>query len=323
MRFSQQNYYRGVRMVPYDLVKEALIAFVILLVLVAALASVFSSPDEPPITVQEVAQQTPVAFLQQAVNHLDQSSEIATYGPPYNHGTDSIQYVGPVSFQQLFGVWIPINAKNDFVLDPLRQVALNDPRLAQELATFQAASTQQQSQWITAYSDALQKATVQGGQVIVPAGNYGPVGPMMQRMLEMGQSGALDGLLLITSHFYQTDYTKPLLFLAGDPFESKAEQLHLLDTQWGVMNETGSYPGQSWLWLYTFWEQVPQYANSPNADANIWFTMAMATLLLILVPFIPGLNKLPRYLGVHRLIWRDHYRERREELDRQRGGQTS
>jgi hypothetical protein len=26
-----------------------------------------------------------------------------------------------------------------------------------------------------------------------------------------------------------------------------------------MMNETGSYPGQVWLWLYTFWYQIPIY----------------------------------------------------------------
>jgi hypothetical protein len=39
--------------------------------------------------------------------------------------------------------------------------------------------------------------------------------------------------------------------------------------------------------------------------------MAVLTLILIFVPYIPGLNRLPQLLGVHRLIWRDHYREQR------------
>ena len=32
------------------------------------------------------------------------------------------------------------------------------------------------------------------------------------------------------------------------------------------MNETGSYPGQPWLWLYTLWYQVPGFDNSANVD---------------------------------------------------------
>jgi hypothetical protein len=37
--------------------------------------------------------------------------------------------------------------------------------------------------------------------------------------------------------------------------------------------------------------------------------MAILTLALIFIPYIPGLRRLPEYLGVYRLIWREHYRE--------------
>ena len=58
--------------------------------------------------------------------------------------------------------------------------------------------------------------------------------------------------------FYGTDYTKPLLFIAdGAYLANLAQAQHLPGTQWGMMNETGNYPGQAWLWLYTMWYQVP------------------------------------------------------------------
>jgi hypothetical protein len=31
----------------------------------------------------------------------------------------------------------------------------------------------------------------------------------------------------------------------------------------------------------------------------------LATLLLLFIPFIPGLRDIPRCIPVHRLIWRD------------------
>ena len=31
-----------------------------------------------------------------------------------------------------------------------------------------------------------------------------------------------------------------------------------------MMNETGNYPGQAWLWLYTFWYQIPPFSSSGN-----------------------------------------------------------
>jgi hypothetical protein len=145
---------------------------------------------------------------------------------------------------------------------------------------------------------------------------------MFGAVLDLARSGALDGLLLTQDRFYQTDYTKPLLFLNEMALPDRAAALHLLGNQWGMMNETGQYPGQPWLWLYTFWYQVPfgPY-NGPNADIAVWATMAILTLALIFLPYIPRLNRLPELLGVHRLIWREHYREARANSPAQPGHQ--
>ncbi len=81
--------------------------------------------------------------------------------------------------------------------------------------------------------------------------------------------------------------------------------MHLTGTQWGVMNETGSYPGQPWLWLYQLWYQIPRFGNSTNADLIAIYLTGLATLLLLAIPFIPGLRDIPRWIPVHRLIWRN------------------
>jgi hypothetical protein len=87
-----------------------------------------------------------------------------------------------------------------------------------------------------------------------------------------------------------------------------AAQDHLLGEQWGVMNETGSYPGSAWLWLYTFFYQIPPYNSSGNGDVLVLATMILLTAGLTLMPFIPGLRSIPRKTRVYRLIWREHYR---------------
>ena len=38
---------------------------------------------------------------------------------------------------------------------------------------------------------------------------------------------------------------------------TRQRRQHLQGNTWGMMNETGSYPGQAWLWLYSFWYQIP------------------------------------------------------------------
>ncbi len=70
------------------------------------------------------------------------------------------------------------------------------------------------------------------------------------------------------------------------------------------MNETGSYPGRPWLWLYTLWYQVPGWTNSGNIDMIVIYMTGLATILLLLIPFIPDLRDIPRLIPLHRLIWR-------------------
>ena len=108
----------------------------------------------------------------------------------------------------------------------------------------------------------------------------------------------------------QGDQTRSLLLLSdGAYLEDQARALNLGGTQWGMMNETGNYPGQPWMWLYTFWYQVPPFSTSDNADAQVWALMMLLSLALLLVPFIPGLRSLPRLIPIHRLVWRDYYRD--------------
>jgi hypothetical protein len=76
-----------------------------------------------------------------------------------------------------------------------------------------------------------------------------------------------------------------------------------------MMNETGNYPGQAWLWLYTLWYQVPPMNSSASGDLQVWAIMMILTLGLVFLPFIPGLRSIPRWSRVYRLIWRQHYRD--------------
>ena len=203
----------------------------------------------------------------------------------------------------------PIDTANDYVIAPLRTLP-DQPQLEAAVTTYTAASPDQQAKWTTAYEKAVANASFAQGALKVPAGPYGPVGPMISGLTSMARSGALDGALLSSRQFYGTDYTKPLLFIAdGAYLANLAQGQHLSGDQWGMMNETGSYPGQAWLWLYTLWYQVPPMKTSSNADLQVWAIMMVLTVVLALVPFIPGLRSIPRWSRIYRLIWRQHYRD--------------
>ncbi|HUD07050.1 MAG TPA: cytochrome b N-terminal domain-containing protein [Candidatus Saccharimonadales bacterium] len=288
----------------YDILKEGTIATIVVFILVVGLAAILSSPDEPPVTVASWAKVAPADFMGTAASELAGTSETATYGPPYNNGTSNVQKIG-VSWQMLTGVHQPINAAQTFVLSPLSKVAPTDLTLAKALSTYQAASSSQQQAWNQAYANAVTNVTFVSGVPKVPKAKDGPIPTLISTELTLAQSGAVDADLLAQQPFYGTNYTKPLLFMEdGSYFSSLAQQNHLSGTQWGVMNETGKYPGQPWLWLYTLWYQVPGFSSSANVDLIAIYLTGLATILLLAVPFIPGLRDIPRLIPVHKLIWR-------------------
>jgi hypothetical protein len=301
------------RTVRYDLLKELAVAMGVITVLVIGLSAVLSSPDIKPDTIQRWAQEDPVGFVTTSTNELAGASLSGQYGPPYNNGTASIQSWWILHPQQWLGVHQPVDSVNQLVLDPLKKASVNDTSLGSALSTFSGASADKQTAWLTNYTTALGNATTDGATVKVTAGDYGPLPMLMGRELAIAQVGALDGLLLSEGGtFYQTDYTAALLFMGdGSHLSGLAQNQHLLGNQWGVMNETGRYPGQAWLWLFQMWYQIPPYNTSTSVDLWVVLTMAVLSLALLLVPFIPGLRDIPRWIPIHRLIWRRFYATQR------------
>ena len=287
---------------PYDLVKELAVALVVIVVLTVVLAAVFSSPDEKAISLQDWARAAPNDVIATATSEVAGTSTSAAYGAPYNTNSPG-QAIGPLDLQRWAGVRIPIDSANELVLAPLRSMT-GDTAVTGALATWDGATPDRQQRWATNYGDALTAAT-NGDPTKVATGDYGPVPVLAQGELTLARSGELEGLLTTETTFYGGDSTKPLLLLAdGTYLEGRADAQHLGGGQWGMMNGAESYPGQPWLWLYTIWYQVSPFSSSGNGDALVWGLMAVLSAGLLLLPWIPGLNRLPRRFGIHRIIWR-------------------
>jgi hypothetical protein len=63
--------------------------------------------------------------------------------------------------------------------------------------------------------------------------NYGPLPMMMGSLLTFAQSGGFDCALLTSNQFYETDCTKPPMFMAdGGVLTNRAQQQHLRGTPW-------------------------------------------------------------------------------------------
>jgi hypothetical protein len=297
----------------YDLVKEFVIALVVVLVLSGALAVIFSSPDEKPITMSAWAKADPDNLVTTAASELAGATTSAGYGAPYNTAAEG-QKLGPLPLQKWGGVRLPIDSA-DLVLGPLGNIS-DSPEVSTALTTWKAATPEQQTKWATAYTDAIgtaaadgEPATGAGGEVAkVATGDYGPVPALSAGLLALAKTGGLEGALTSSGNFYGGDQTKSLLLLSdGAYLEDQAVAQNLGGDQWGMMNEVGNAPGQPWMWLYTFWYQVKPFSTSDNADAEVWGLMMVLTLLLMFLPFIPGLRSIPRWIPVHRLVWRHYY----------------
>jgi len=292
----------------YDLIKELVVAVVVVGLLALTLAALFSSPDEKALTMKSWSQEAPADFVQTTAAELAGTTTSASYGPPYNNNGEG-QNIGPINLAKLAGVRIPINPANSFVIEPLK--SQSDPTTSAAISRWLGAPAKSQSDWANSYSDALMK----DGKALTladPSGKYGPVPTLVTALFTMAKTGALDGALTTSDTTLPTNFTKPLLFLgdSGTYFPDKASAQHLSGDQWGVMNETGSWPGQSWLWLYSFWYQIEPFKSSGNADILVMSLMGILSMGLLLLPILPVLPRIPYWIPVHRLIWRNWYNKK-------------
>lgn len=308
MNRKAEAYLKGVPTKPYDLIREGLLVLALFTVTVFILAILFSSPDYPAVRGVDVAKLQPLAYLQTSANILAGNSGIQDYGPPYSSGTTNTQEILGIAPATWLGVSDPINPAKDFILQPLAKVAILNKGVAGALQTYKAAAPKQQQAWAQGYLAALSKASVVNGQVKIPKGNYGPVSAMMNGMLDLGRAGLLEGALESNARTpFNMNFTRSLLFFQDDVDSNVASSLDMLGETWGVAHETGAYPGAWWLWPYAFLYQIPPMSTSPNGDLQAVLIITLIFLALLFIPFIPGLNGLPRRLKVYKLIWRDWY----------------
>jgi len=304
---------RGIPMKPYDMVREGLIVLTVITTAVILLAAIWGFPRIPPLTVQEVATKAPISFIERTLSYFTGKSGLQTYGPPYTTNYENAQQVAGICPACWTGVVHPLNAQVDLVMKPLQQIGILNPSIAADLKLYRQAPVAQRVKWAENYSAALKTASVTEGRVIMAPGDYGPVAPLMEAMLNFARAGLLEAALTQGTNPslapYNTDYTRALLYLGGPIMNEVANHFDEQGGEWGMSHLAGPYPGAWWLWPYAFLYQIPAIGNSPNADLIAGMIMAVFSLLLIFLPFIPGLNRLPYIFPVYRIIWRDWYQK--------------
>src|ERR1700692_2413457 len=134
---------------PYDIVKEGVIALVIVSILTVLLAVAFGSPDDPSITIKAWSNHAPMDFATTALSELNGTSGSAGYGAPYNHASSG-QQLGPLTLAKWIGVRIPVSSVNDFVIDPLKSLP-KQQALTADLSQSSTASTSTRAGWVKSY----------------------------------------------------------------------------------------------------------------------------------------------------------------------------
>jgi hypothetical protein len=328
---------------PYDLVAEGTIAVIIVALLVLLAASLWASPNAGltyPGGPKSPAGQAfsakywdgndPADLAATAVTELAGGSTTAGYGPPFNTTTGASQQIIGIKPAEIakwiFGLTLPINTANDFVLAPVTQlVAPFNPVVAVAIRTYKAAggdlapgapadqvASPRQMTWLTNYTNALsaKSAKVTPTLIAVKAGNYGPVPIIIAAELAIAHNGSLDGYFQGSEQQLSTNTTMGTMFFSDSTLWGNiATAQGIAGNQWGVMNEVWNFPGQVWLWLYSGMYQIPALAsNNSNLDLDVGLLMLLFGFLLpMFAPWIPGINRIPRWIPLYKIIYRRYY----------------
>jgi len=328
----------------YDLISEGTVAVVVVALLVILASSLWASPNGGltyPGAPKSPAGQAlsakywdvndPADLAATAVQELAGGTTTAGYGPPFNTTTGaSQQFIGiqPAEIAKaIFGLTQPINTASDFVLAPVAQLAAPFiPAVAAAISAYKAAggdlapgapadqvASSQQTTWLNNYAKALSanSAKVTPTSITVKAGNYGPVPVIIAAELAIANNGSLDGYFQGSQQQLSTNTTMGTMFFSdGTLWASIAQAQGVLGSQWGVMNELWNFPGQVWLWLYSGMYQIPALnpSNNHSLDLDVGLLMIVFGFLLpMFAPWIPGINRIPRWIPLYKIIYRQYY----------------
>ena len=329
---------------PYDLIAEGTIAVIFVALLVILASSLWASPNGGltyPGAPKSPAGQAfsarywdtndPSDLAATVVQELAGGTTTAGYGPPFNQTTGASQQIIGIKpaeiAKAIFGLTQPINTANDFVLAPVSQLAAPfNPAVAAAVSQYKAAggdlapgapadqvASSQQMTWLNNFAKALSanSAKVTPTSITVAAGNYGPVPAIIAAELAIANNGSLDGYFQGSQQQLSTNTYKASMFFGdGTLWASIAQAQGVLGSQWGVMNELWNFPGQVWLWLYSGMYQIPALnpANNHSLDLDVGVLMIVFGFLLpMFAPWIPGINRIPRWIPLYKIIYRQYY----------------
>ncbi len=267
---------------------------VVLLIVVAVLAAAVGSPNWPKDTIASVTKNNPGGAIMAFTQELDGTSTSTGNAAE-------------------FGVGDPGQV---FVMNPLRQAApLLGTDVQSAVATYDAASAQQQQAWASTYDKALGTITASGGGAMSAAipspdfskidtlkGDFGPVPVLVKADLQLAQSGYLEQYLQAVDPGHSFHLVNIWLYDHPNLLNTAVDQ-GLTDDQWGMVKERGFPVGPWYLFIPAVFHV--KFPGGATGQGFVLWNLLFAAILLFIVPLVPGIRDIPRYLKLYRFIY--HY----------------
>lgn len=250
----------------------------VLVVIILVLAAVFPSPFLKPNTIKDVTNADPKLTAQTLIKEFDRSSDTATYLDnidPYKYDTRVIYVEQP--YNQLSSLLHQTDQLRKYDAEP---------------AAKQAAQLKQAANY---FDNTYPRKADPGNpleQTIASLVNMAAAGLYQPSLNSASPSGD------------QTTYG--LRFLADTGvLDDRAQALDITTDQYGMLREEKGHipPGAWWLAPIGLLNHTV-LAHDDNGDRDGAIILGLFLLILTAFPYIPGLNRLPEWLKVYKLLWR-------------------
>ncbi len=255
---------------------------VVLSVIIFVLAVVFPAPIIAPVTIRSIAARDPSLIAHTLVSELNHTSDTATY----------FDTIDPYRF----------NTKQVYIDIPYAQYITMEG-VPDILSVFNREGRQLQEQQIKQAKDYFSHSPSVNTDVVRSSN---PVVSVVATLVSMARSGLYEAALTNESQSsYDPTYATRFLADTG-VLDRQAEKLGITTEQYGMLREGKGLlpPGAWWLAPLGVLDHTV-LANDDNQDRDGALILGCLVLLLMAVPYIPYLNRLPEKLGLDRLIWKD------------------
>ena len=122
--------------IPYDILKEAFVAFLAVAVLIVLLAVVFSSPGRACRHTEDLVRDRPGRLCANSSDRVGRVERHRNIRAALQRHPDAAQHIGFFEPAQWLGVHLPVDTAQDFVLGPLRTLP-NQPVTQQAITAYQ------------------------------------------------------------------------------------------------------------------------------------------------------------------------------------------